>query len=73
MPFVSHDRTLKLPKEYDTTTTWCLCTSIGRILGQSYMHVPMGFQEDHLTFGLFCDKPMTPGQCNMVLTFREAW
>lgn len=42
LPVLSHDRTLKLPKEYDTTTVWCLCTSIGRILGQSYMLAPMG-------------------------------
>ncbi|WZY98878.1 hypothetical protein YC2023_071207 [Brassica napus] len=42
LPVLSHDRTLKLPKEYDTTTVWCLCTSIGRILGQSYMLAPTG-------------------------------
>lgn len=43
LPVVSNDITLKLPKEYDTTTAWCLCTSIGGFLGhQSYMLAPTG-------------------------------
>ncbi|KAL0668067.1 hypothetical protein Bca4012_030771 [Brassica carinata] len=63
LPVLSHDRTLKLPKEYDTTTVWCLCTSIGRILESGGVSVKKTTQP----FGLFCDKPMTPGQCNMVV------
>lgn len=37
VPVVSHDRSLKLPKEFDARTAWSQCTSIGRILGQSYL------------------------------------
>ncbi|CAN6909817.1 unnamed protein product, partial [Brassica oleracea] len=73
LPVLSHDRTLKLPKEYDTTTVWCLCTSIGRILGHStFCFTLLGsggvsVKKTTQPFGLFCDKPMTPGQCNMVV------
>lgn len=35
VPVVTHDRSLKLPKEFDARTTWSQCTSIGRILGHS--------------------------------------
>ncbi|CAH2039158.1 unnamed protein product [Thlaspi arvense] len=34
VPVVSHDRSLKLPKEFDARTAWSQCTSIARILGQ---------------------------------------
>ncbi|CAF2262629.1 BnaAnng17870D [Brassica napus] len=33
VPVVSHDISLKLPKEFDARTAWSQCSSIGRILG----------------------------------------
>ncbi|XP_010542823.1 PREDICTED: cathepsin B-like [Tarenaya hassleriana] len=36
VPIVSHDRSLKLPKEFDARTAWPQCTTIGRILDQGH-------------------------------------
>ncbi|AEE27413.1 putative cathepsin B [Arabidopsis thaliana] len=36
VPIVSHDISLKLPKEFDARTAWSQCTSIGRILDQGH-------------------------------------
>ncbi|KAL1196720.1 Cathepsin B-like protease 2 [Cardamine amara subsp. amara] len=33
VPIVSHDKSLKLPKEFDARTAWSQCPSIARILG----------------------------------------
>ncbi|KAL0700518.1 hypothetical protein Bca4012_056640 [Brassica carinata] len=35
VPVVTHDRSLKLPTEFDARTAWSQCTSIGRILVES--------------------------------------
>ncbi|WZZ71450.1 hypothetical protein YC2023_082820 [Brassica napus] len=35
VPVVSHDISLKLPKEFDARTAWSQCSSIGRILVQN--------------------------------------
>ncbi|KAF2604143.1 hypothetical protein F2Q70_00024477 [Brassica cretica] len=36
VPVVSHDISLKLPKEFDARTAWSQCSSIGRILDQGH-------------------------------------
>ncbi|CAF1964752.1 unnamed protein product [Brassica oleracea] len=41
VPVVSHDISLKLPKEFDARTAWSQCSSIGRILGRFLCSVPV--------------------------------
>lgn len=43
VPVVSHDISLKLPKEFDARTAWSQCSSIGRILGQSIISLFLSF------------------------------
>ncbi|KAM7276245.1 hypothetical protein ACFE04_018111 [Oxalis oulophora] len=38
VPVVTHDKSLKLPAQFDARTAWPQCTTIGKILGQLLLY-----------------------------------
>ncbi|GAV64972.1 LOW QUALITY PROTEIN: Peptidase_C1 domain-containing protein/Propeptide_C1 domain-containing protein, partial [Cephalotus follicularis] len=67
IPIMTHDKSLKLPTEFDARTAWPQCSTIGRILGKYDLLLLTDYLSIHLRFLIFAI--MLQGHCGSCWAF----